>query len=149
MSEEAGFQNGAPPRTLSSVQRRAFLSFSSRTACLSASLFSVSSMATALCSARSLSSAAVRSVRAAWAPRWASARPAVRCRRACRTDGRTDRRTGAEGSSGQWAGRRFGRGLVDSLAMVCPCGETVLSLRCGRTTFSFTKVTYYIYMYLS
>lgn len=48
--------------TLSSVFLSAFLSFSSLTACLSASFFSVSSMATALCSARSRSSTAARSV---------------------------------------------------------------------------------------
>lgn len=42
--------------TLSNVFLNAFLSFSSLTACRSASFFSVSSMATALCSPRSRSS---------------------------------------------------------------------------------------------
>lgn len=69
--------------TLSSVFLSAALSFSSRTACLSASLFSVSSKATALCRLRRRSSADALSVCADCRLRWASVRLSDFSRRAC------------------------------------------------------------------
>ena len=116
--------------TLSSVFLSAFLSFSSLTACLSASFFSVSSMATARCSPRSRSSTAARSVWADWAPRWASARLAERWRRAWPREDRDhiqthDSKT-AEVTMTILMYKIFCTGILSSAASQMSCGMNFL-----------------------